>query len=83
VHDSATLVVAFDRVVGNTGARTAGVDGVTVADVEQQMGVPGFLDDLRAQLKAGHLPAAPGAGAHDSQAGWIGQGQKPRYSDGG
>jgi RNA-directed DNA polymerase len=59
VHDPATLVVAFDRVAGNTGARTAGVDGLTVADVEMQMGVPGFLDDLRAQLKAGTFRPLP------------------------
>src|SRR5687767_9648704 len=51
VYDPATLIVAFDRVAGNTGVRTAGVDGLTVADVEQRMGVAGFLDDLRAQLK--------------------------------
>ncbi|WP_208415496.1 hypothetical protein [Saccharomonospora amisosensis] len=53
VHDPATLIVAFGRVAGNQGARTAGVDGLTVADIEQRSGVPGFLDDLRAQLKAG------------------------------
>jgi RNA-directed DNA polymerase len=51
VHDPATLLVAFDRVAGNTGARTAGVDGLTVADVEEHIGVRGFLDDLRVQLK--------------------------------
>jgi len=59
VHDPATLIVAFDRVAGNTGSRTAGVDGLTVADVEEQIGVPGFLDDLRAQLKAGTFRPLP------------------------
>jgi RNA-directed DNA polymerase len=59
VYDPATLVVAFDRVAGNIGARTAGVDGLTVADVEQQLGVPGFLDDLRAQLKQGTFRPLP------------------------
>ena len=59
VYDPATLIVAFDRVAGNTGARTAGVDGLTVAQVEQQIGVPGFLDDLRAQLKAGTFRPLP------------------------
>ena len=59
VHDPATLIVAFDRVAGNTGSRTAGVDGLTVADVEEQVGVPGFLDDLRAQLKAGTFRPLP------------------------
>lgn len=59
VHDPATLIVAFDRVAGNRGARSAGVDGLTVADVEEQMGVPGFLDDLRSQLKAGTFRPLP------------------------
>jgi RNA-directed DNA polymerase len=59
VHDPATLIVAFDRVAGNTGSRTPGVDGLTVADVEEQIGVPGFLDDLRAQLKAGTFRPLP------------------------
>ena len=53
VYDPATLIVAFGRVAGNLGARTPGVDGLTAADVEEQTGVVGFLDDLRAQLKAG------------------------------
>jgi RNA-directed DNA polymerase len=59
VHDPATLIVAFDRVAGNQGAATAGVDGLTVAAVEQAVGVPGFLDDLRAQLKAGTFRPQP------------------------
>jgi RNA-directed DNA polymerase len=59
VYDPATLIVAFDRVAGNTGARTAGVDGLTVADVEQRIGVPGFLDDLRAELKQGTFRPLP------------------------
>ncbi|MCY7289793.1 MAG: group II intron reverse transcriptase/maturase [Cryobacterium sp.] len=59
MHDPATLIVAFDRVAGNTGSRTAGVDGLTVAHVEEQIGRPGFLDDLRAQLKAGTFRPLP------------------------
>ncbi|GAA3710599.1 hypothetical protein GCM10022224_090070 [Nonomuraea antimicrobica] len=59
VHDPATLLVAFDRVAGNQGARTPGVDGLTVADVEERIGVPGFLDDLRAQLKEGTFRPLP------------------------
>ena len=51
VHDPATLIVAFDRVAGNTGSRTAGVDGLTVTHVEEQVGVPEFLEDLRARLR--------------------------------
>src|SRR5437660_6686425 len=53
VCDPATLIVAFERVAGNTGANTPGVDGLTVTDVENVVGVPGFLDDLRTQLKDG------------------------------
>jgi hypothetical protein len=59
VYDPATLIVAFDQVVGNLGARTPGVDGLTVADIGEQIGVPGFLDDLRAQLKAGMFRPLP------------------------
>jgi RNA-directed DNA polymerase len=59
VHDPATLIVAFDRVAGNQGARTPGVDGLTVADVEETMGVPGFLDDLRAAVKDGSFAPLP------------------------
>jgi RNA-directed DNA polymerase len=59
VHDPATLLVAFARVAGNQGANTPGVDGVTAAWVEQEVGVPGFLDDLRAQLKSGTFRPLP------------------------
>jgi RNA-directed DNA polymerase len=59
VCDPATLLVAFARVAGNRGARSPGVDGLTVADVAEQMGVPGFLDDLRASLKAGTFRPLP------------------------
>jgi len=53
VHDPATLIVAFDRVAGNSGANTPGVDGMTARDVETGIGMPGFLSDLQAQLKSG------------------------------
>jgi RNA-directed DNA polymerase len=53
VCDPATLMVAFGRVAGNHGANTPGVDGLRVADVEEVMGVPGLLDDLRAALRGG------------------------------
>ena len=59
VCDPATLIVAFARVAGNRGARSPGVDGLTVADVAEQVGVPGFLDDLRASLKAGTFRPLP------------------------
>ncbi|WP_329104369.1 group II intron reverse transcriptase/maturase [Streptomyces sp. NBC_01439] len=59
VHDPATLIAAFDRVAGNRGARTPGVDGLTAADVEERFGVAGFLDDLRAQLRQGSFRPLP------------------------
>ena len=59
VHDPATLLVAFDRVAGNAGAKTPGVDGLTVADVETSIGMPGFLDNLRTQLKDGLFRPLP------------------------
>jgi len=53
VCDPATLLMASVRVAGNRGAMTAGVDGWTVATITGDLGVVGFLDDLRAQLKIG------------------------------
>ena len=50
--DPAFLLVAWDRVRGNTGARTAGVDGETAYYIEAVRGVEGFLAELRADLKA-------------------------------
>ena len=41
VHDPATLIVAFDRVAGNPGANTPGVDGLTVAASRRASGCPG------------------------------------------
>jgi RNA-directed DNA polymerase len=51
VADPAFLLVAWDRVRGNKGARTAGVDGRTARSIEVWQGVEGFLDELRSQLK--------------------------------
>jgi RNA-directed DNA polymerase len=59
VHDPATLIVAFGRVAENQGARSAGVDGMTVADIEQQFGAAGFLQGLRAALKNGAFRPLP------------------------
>jgi RNA-directed DNA polymerase len=59
VHDPATLIVAFARVAGNQGANTPGVDGVTAAYVEEIVGVPRFLDDLRAAVKDGSFRPLP------------------------
>jgi RNA-directed DNA polymerase len=59
VYDPDTLIVAYARVAGNRGAHTPGVDGLTVADVAEQVGVPEFLDNLRAGLKAGTFRPLP------------------------
>lgn len=50
VYDPAFLVVAWSRVRGNKGARTAGIDGVTPRSIV--LGVGEFLDGLRDDLKA-------------------------------
>jgi hypothetical protein len=59
VYDPATLLLAFERVATNQGANTPGVDGLTAAWVEENVGVPGFLDDLRAALKDGSFRPLP------------------------
>jgi RNA-directed DNA polymerase len=52
VCDPAFLRVAWYRVRGNRGARSAGVDGATAWDIENRVGVESFLAGLRADLKA-------------------------------
>jgi RNA-directed DNA polymerase len=59
VCDPATLLVAFERVAGNTGANTPGVDGLTAVWVERSVGVPGFLEGLRIALKTGAFCPLP------------------------
>ncbi|MFJ9588742.1 group II intron reverse transcriptase/maturase [Streptomyces acidicola] len=51
VADPGFLLVAWDRVQGNKGARTAGVDGLTASSIALWVGVEGFLDVLRSQIK--------------------------------
>src|SRR5579859_5933217 len=52
VADPAFLLVAWDRVRGNKGARTAGVDGETAHYIESVRGVEAFLAELRADVRA-------------------------------
>ena len=52
VYDPAFLTVAWSRVRGNKGARSAGVDGETARYIEQQRGTAAFLNALRSDLKA-------------------------------
>jgi RNA-directed DNA polymerase len=63
VYDPATLIMAFDRVAGNRGARRPGVDGLRVADIEEYVGVPGFL-----------VSTVTGSGTQDPETGRIGEG---------
>ena len=53
VYDPAFLVVAWARVRGNKGARTAGVDGIAPRSVV--FGAGELLDGLRGDLKAGRF----------------------------
>jgi RNA-directed DNA polymerase len=59
VHDPATLAVAWDRVVSNRGARTAGSDGLTVARIETEIGISEFLHELRWSVKTGQFGPQP------------------------
>jgi RNA-directed DNA polymerase len=52
VADPAFLVVAWDRVRGNKGARSAGVDGQTAYYVETERGTGAFLADVREALRS-------------------------------
>jgi RNA-directed DNA polymerase len=51
VTDPAFLLVAWVRVRGNRGARTAGVDGLTAALIEAVRGAEGYLGEVRKSLK--------------------------------
>jgi len=55
VYDPAFLVHAWERVSSNVGARTAGVDRVTVAQIIARGGVEVFLGQIRESLKAGEF----------------------------
>ena len=52
VHDPATLSLAFARVAGNAGAKTPGVDRVTVQHIRDGIGVEAFLAGIRSDVKA-------------------------------
>ncbi|WP_433603688.1 group II intron reverse transcriptase/maturase [Nocardia sp. CA-135953] len=58
VCDPATLVMALDRVAGNSGARTPGIDGVRAADVKV-FGAEAYLDRLRGELRSGMFRPLP------------------------
>jgi RNA-directed DNA polymerase len=58
VCDQATLLVAWERVFSNRGAKTAGVDGMTRLAVRADDVVP-FLEELRSSLKDGSFVPLP------------------------
>ncbi|GAA2714038.1 group II intron reverse transcriptase/maturase [Actinoplanes palleronii] len=51
VTDPAFLLVAWARVRGNRGARTAGVDGATAPLIEAVRGTENYLGEVRTSLK--------------------------------
>jgi RNA-directed DNA polymerase len=51
VADPAFLLVAWDRVRSNKGAKTAGVDGRTALSIVLRVGIEEFLDGLRTVLR--------------------------------
>src|SRR3954449_2471682 len=53
VIDPATLMVAWRRVRGNRGSRSAGIDGQTAYAIEVRQGVERFLGELREELRSG------------------------------
>ncbi len=59
VVDPAFLRMAWERVAGNTGARSAGVDGLTARRLEAEDRVADFLTGLREQVKSGQFAPSP------------------------
>ena len=59
VADPCFLMMAWDRVAGNKGARSAGVNGQTAASVREQTGRDAFLADLREQLRSRRFRPLP------------------------
>jgi RNA-directed DNA polymerase len=59
VYDPAFLLVAWQRVRGNRGARSAGVDGATAFFIETRRGVEPFLAEIRVELKARQFRPLP------------------------
>jgi RNA-directed DNA polymerase len=59
VHDPAFLLVAWERVRSNRGARSAGVDGATAFFIEARRGVEPFLAEIRDDLKTRQFRPLP------------------------
>jgi len=52
VCDLRVLTMAWERVAGNRGARTAGIDQASVAWIESRYGVQTFLHEVRDRLRS-------------------------------
>ncbi len=65
LYHSAFLMHAWERVAGNVGVRTPGIDRATVVRNETRIGVGAFLTHLRDSLKSGEFRAGRGAAGHD------------------
>lgn len=59
VVDPSFMLVAWERVARNTGARSAGVDGLTARRVEAEGQVEDFLNGLRTQVREGAFSPSP------------------------
>ena len=59
VCDPKVLAMAWERVAGNKGARTAGTDRATVAWIVSRYGVETFLREVRDQLRSRTFTPAP------------------------
>ncbi len=59
VCDPDFLAEAWLRVKSNAGSRTPGIDGATVADIENRIGVGAFLEEIRGLLKSGEFRPVP------------------------
>lgn len=59
VSHSDYLMMAFEHVATNKGARTAGIDGVTVRQIQASGQVGAFLAGIAANLKDGSYRPAP------------------------
>ena len=57
--DIRTLRCAWRRVASNRGARTAGVDGMTVGRIRAKRGEQRFLEGLQAELRSGTYRPSP------------------------
>jgi len=59
VFDPAFLMAAWQRASTNAGAKTPGVDRMTVSFVANRVGVEFFLDHVRNELKSSTFRPAP------------------------